>query len=101
MGAAAAGTSDGIAVCLLIRDDNDRLPEWLAYHYQMLPLLHLVVAVDPGAAHSVGGEQYGRTRRTTYIPQRQMEKMKCDAASPSRRRLRCHIPRQRHFVNNC
>jgi len=107
----ADGSSDGIAVCLLIRDDNDRLPEWLAYHYQTLPLLHLVVAVDPGGAHSPrrildrwAGSNMNITlweNETDYIPPRQMERMKCNDRKPGRRRLRCHIPRQRHFVKNC
>jgi len=38
---------DGIAGCLLLKDDNDRLSEWLAYHWLTLPLKYLVVAVDP------------------------------------------------------
>jgi hypothetical protein len=38
------------AACLLIKDDNDLLPEWLAYHYTVLPLRRVVIAVDP---HSV------------------------------------------------
>lgn len=33
--------------CLLVMDDNHRLTEWLAYHYHVLPLRYLVVAVDP------------------------------------------------------
>jgi hypothetical protein len=37
----------GGSACLLIKDDNSRLIEWLAYHYTMLPLRHLIVAVDP------------------------------------------------------
>lgn len=35
------------AACLLIKDDNSILPEWLAYHYHVLRLRHLIVAVDP------------------------------------------------------
>eukprot|EP00980_Cylindrotheca_fusiformis_P009996 scaffold2212_cov143-Cylindrotheca_fusiformis.AAC.14 len=35
------------AGCLLIKDDNIILPEWLAYHYTVMPLRHLIVAVDP------------------------------------------------------
>ncbi len=34
------------AACLLMKDDNDLLPEWLAYHYTILPLRHVVIAVD-------------------------------------------------------
>lgn len=37
----------GIGACLIIMDDNHILPEWLAYHYQRLPLRRLIVGVDP------------------------------------------------------
>jgi hypothetical protein len=33
--------------CLLIMDDNHLLAEWLAYHYQVLPLRRLIVGIDP------------------------------------------------------
>ena len=36
-----------MAVCLLIKDENNNLGEWIAYHSFSLPLRHLVVAVDP------------------------------------------------------
>ncbi len=39
--------TDGFAGCLLLKDDNDRLTEWLAYHWLILPLKYLVVAIDP------------------------------------------------------
>ena len=35
------------SACLLVMDDNYLLREWLAYQYHVLPLRHLVVAVDP------------------------------------------------------
>jgi hypothetical protein len=35
------------AACLILKDGNQILPEWLAYHYTVLPLQHLIVAVDP------------------------------------------------------
>lgn len=35
------------AACLIIKDGNQILPEWLAYHYTVLPLRRLIVAVDP------------------------------------------------------
>ncbi len=38
---------DGIAMCLLIKDDNEKLPEWLAYHFLEMPLQYLIVGVDP------------------------------------------------------
>jgi hypothetical protein len=33
--------------CVLLKDDNDILNEWLAYHYHTLNLRHIVVATDP------------------------------------------------------
>jgi hypothetical protein len=33
--------------CLLIKDDNEILNEWIAYHYHTINLRHLIVAVDP------------------------------------------------------
>ena len=35
------------AACLLIKDDNHWLIEWLAYHYHVLPLRQLVIVRDP------------------------------------------------------
>lgn len=43
---------NSIAACLLTMDDNHFLIEWLAYHYHVLPLRHLIVAVDPRAKTS-------------------------------------------------
>jgi len=43
---------DGFAACLLLKDDNHRLVEWIAYHYQVLPLRSLVVAIDPNSVTS-------------------------------------------------
>jgi hypothetical protein len=39
--------STHFSACLLVMDDNPRLAEWLAYHYHVLPLRYLIVAVDP------------------------------------------------------
>ena len=38
---------DTFSACLLVMDDNHRLVEWLAYHYHVLPLRYLIIAVDP------------------------------------------------------
>lgn len=40
------------SACLLIKDDNEILNEWLAYHYFVLKLRHLIVAVDPLSSES-------------------------------------------------
>lgn len=41
-----------VSACLLIKDDNDILHEWISYHYFSLRLRHLVIAVDPQSIHS-------------------------------------------------
>ena len=43
---------NSFSACMLIKDDNDLLNEWLAYHYHVLNLRYLVVAVDPSSATS-------------------------------------------------
>lgn len=40
-------TNTTMAACLFIMDDTLRLMEWIAYHYTVLPLGDLVVAIDP------------------------------------------------------
>lgn len=47
-----ATTQGGASACLLINDENPRLPEWIAYHYRTLPLRSLTVAVDPASRTS-------------------------------------------------
>jgi len=38
-----------MSACLLVMDDTIKLTEWLAYHYTVLPLSHLIVAIDPAS----------------------------------------------------
>ena len=40
------------SACLLIRDDNQLLSEWISYHYHTLKLRYLVIAVDPDSQTS-------------------------------------------------
>ena len=42
----------GVSACLLVNDENPRLPEWLAYHYHVLPLRSLVITIDPASRTS-------------------------------------------------
>jgi hypothetical protein len=44
--------SETLSSCLLIMDDNHRLPEWLAYHYFTMNMRHLVVLSDPAGRES-------------------------------------------------
>lgn len=39
--------NETFSACLIWNDDLARLPEWIAYHYQVLPLGHLVFFRDP------------------------------------------------------
>ncbi|CAB9507386.1 expressed unknown protein [Seminavis robusta] len=43
---------EAFAACILIKDDNHWLIEWLAYHWHTMPLRYLVVAVDPDSKTS-------------------------------------------------
>jgi hypothetical protein len=41
-----------MSFCLLTKDDNDILPEWIAYHYHLWNLRTLIVAMDPTSTAS-------------------------------------------------
>lgn len=41
-----------VTACLLIKDDNDLLNEWIAYHYHVLDMRYIVLAVDPSSLTS-------------------------------------------------
>jgi hypothetical protein len=50
--AEAMSPNSTFSACLLIKDDNEILPEWIAYHYHTINLRHLIVAVDPLSTES-------------------------------------------------
>ena len=43
---------EGFSACLFFKDDNERLVEWIAYHFHVLDLRYLVVGVDYNSATS-------------------------------------------------
>ncbi|GKY94333.1 hypothetical protein MPSEU_000399200 [Mayamaea pseudoterrestris] len=43
----SATDSSSIAACMLMKDDNHWLIEWLAFHYHVLPLRDLILVRDP------------------------------------------------------
>ena len=45
-------TTTTFSACLLIKDDNDILNEWIAYHYHVLNLRTMIVAIDPSSQTS-------------------------------------------------
>jgi hypothetical protein len=40
--------NSSFGACLMIKEDNELLPEWLAYHYTVLPLRYIVIGSDLG-----------------------------------------------------
>ncbi|CAB9515100.1 expressed unknown protein [Seminavis robusta] len=42
----------GMGACLLIKDDNHWVIEWLAFHWFVIPLRYLVVVIDPSSVTS-------------------------------------------------
>ena len=42
------GKNESVGACLMIKEDNDLLYEWIAYHYTVLPLRYLYVGSDEG-----------------------------------------------------
>jgi hypothetical protein len=49
---AAVDPSESLSACLMVMDDNFRLPEWLAYNYFAMNLRHLVILSDPASRES-------------------------------------------------
>jgi len=41
-----------MSACLLIKDENNNLPEWIAYHYHVAQLRNLVICMDPTSVSS-------------------------------------------------
>jgi hypothetical protein len=43
--------SESFGACLMLKEDNELLYEWLAYHYTTLPLRYVFVGSDVGNLH--------------------------------------------------
>jgi hypothetical protein len=48
-------SDESFSACLLVKDDNHWLVEWLAYHYHVLPLRQLIIVRDPSSRTSPAG----------------------------------------------
>lgn len=99
---------ESFSACLLVMDENFRLHEWLAYHYHVLPLRYLVVAVDPRSKQwptpifqQFTSELEDLTivtwNDTDFIPD---WKPLRHNAKPKKKRDR-HLARQRQFLASC
>ena len=103
----------GFGACLLIKDDNHLLDEWLAYHSVILPLKYLLVAIDPMSHQSPFNilKKWNNTDLTTlnmtidiwtdanYIHERQMHKV-CNQYHYLNM-LKNHRRRQSVFMKRC
>eukprot|EP00934_Nitzschia_sp_Nitz4_P009245 Nitzschia sp. Nitz4//scaffold225_size51843//9625//12995//NITZ4_006892-RA/size51843-snap-gene-0.8-mRNA-1//-1//CDS//3329542666//9235//frame0 len=47
-------TREDVSACMLVKDDNAILNEWIAYHYHVLGIRTLIVAKDPQSQTSPG-----------------------------------------------
>lgn len=47
--------SKGSAFCLVVKDDNELLAQWVAYHYHVFNMRQLFVAVHPSSSTSPSG----------------------------------------------
>mmetsp|Transcript_12895 Transcript_12895/g.21127 ORF Transcript_12895/g.21127 Transcript_12895/m.21127 type:complete len:607 (+) Transcript_12895:42-1862(+) len=107
---AVADNEEGASACLLVNDENPRLPEWIAYHYHTLPLRALTVAIDP-ASRSSPLEILQRWNDTGLI---EMQLWNDDdflyrhsANGSKKETIRVsadvygHRTRQNHFINKC
>ena len=101
---------EGISACLLVNDENPRLPEWIAYHYYMLPLRSLIVTIDP-ASRSSPSSILNRWKRTMnldvklwsdldFMPLQHINGI-CNQTDPNQDCLMQHRKRQQHFVRAC
>mmetsp|Transcript_18255 Transcript_18255/g.39446 ORF Transcript_18255/g.39446 Transcript_18255/m.39446 type:complete len:656 (+) Transcript_18255:76-2043(+) len=104
-----ASSEDGLSACLLVNDENPRLPEWIAYHYHILPLRSLTVAVDP-ASRSSPAAILDRWRQLMGLDVQLWEEKvympyggdgACNASDPHTDCLKHHRKRQQHFVRAC
>ena len=99
-----------MAGCLLIKDENNNLGEWIAYHSFSLPLRHLVVAVDPHSMTSPSeilsrwtalGMDIVEWNDTDYIKSEKRYKVSLDSPLNDTTHIRSYILRQRLFVSAC
>jgi hypothetical protein len=106
-------TKEGLSACLLVNDENPRLPEWLAYHYYTLPLRSLIIAIDPASKSSPKAilDLFSSTLDdldVTYWDSEEYylspdQRMTCDPndVKAAHAFLWIHRQQQQHFVMKC
>ena len=95
----------GFSACLLVKDDNHWLVEWIAYHYHVLPLRHLILMKDPSSI-TEPTEILDRWRDQMiveewtdddFLPEWVLKK----AASTNVTGIWLHLNRQKFFYSKC
>lgn len=97
------------SACLLVADDNHYLIEWLAFHYQTLPLRYLVIASDPRARTlpDLVLNRWSQHNNMTivqwkdedFLPQHWLNRVPAEDDPVAK--LMKHRERQRHFYPEC
>jgi hypothetical protein len=110
-----AGT-DTLSSCLMVMDDNHRLTEWIAYHYFVMNLRHLVILSDPRSRFSPTlildkWRQHTNMTITEWTEQNYMDAdfakrsrqyfKKNDTQLDRRMRQQYHMERQAKFIKQC
>jgi hypothetical protein len=96
---------ESFSACILIMDENHRLPEWLSYHYHTLNLRYLVVAVDPHS-QTLASSIFDRWRdRMTIIEWTDSDftnlNLLWNQTTPVGLKTKMHRTRQDVFVQAC
>jgi hypothetical protein len=95
----------GFSACLIVKDDNHWLIEWLAYHYHVLPLRHLILLKDPSSVTSPtrilerwrGKMLVEEWTDADFLPPWVLRK----AATANTNGLWLHLNRQKFFYAKC
>ena len=94
------------SACMLVMDDNHRLIEWMAYHYHVLPLRYMIVAVDPRSKTSPTFLFNRWRRRGVYIEEWGdknfwVERKPIHDHTPFQEKRDRHRGRQKFFYKQC
>lgn len=94
------------SACMLIMDDNHLLIEWLAYHFHVLPLRYMIVAVDPRSRTSPT-YLFNRWRRRGMVIEEWsdkdfwIERKPIEDNAPFQEKRDRHRGRQKFFYKQC
>jgi hypothetical protein len=95
------------SACLLVKDDNKVLPEWLAYHYEVLPLRNLILGLDPyimtNADHILNkfrelGMNIEVWKAEDFLVNGEYT---AHASAPDEEKFKGHYKRQEAFMSKC